>query len=73
MRNAVKWTSLTLGALILLYHGAWLAWMAHDMEPFGWSPFEWSFLTANPRWLIMPPIGLALLAIGLVLFVRRAD
>jgi hypothetical protein len=73
MRNAVKWATLTAGTLILLYCGGWFIAMARSLQPFGISPFTWSFLTTNPKWLVLPPLGLVLLATGLVLFVRGAE
>jgi hypothetical protein len=73
MRDGVKWASLLAGIVMLALSALDFVHMAIVMEPFGGIPWSWNFVALNPVRFGLPVAGLALLATGLVLFVRGAD
>ncbi|HMJ93136.1 MAG TPA: hypothetical protein VK472_03450 [Allosphingosinicella sp.] len=71
MRNAVKWPALILGVLLLLHGASSYMRMSVAMQDSGGFPWSWDFLQFHlVRFVVIPVIGLVLLAIAIILFVR---
>ena len=74
MRNAVKWTALVLAILLLLYTASVVVRLAVFMQEDGWTPWSWDFVQTNlVQVVIIPGLGIVLLAVAVTLFVRGAD
>ena len=71
MRNAVKWMALVLSVPILLVSALMFLRMSVITRAAGGIPWSWDFVMLNPVTFAMPVIGLALLTISIVLFVRK--
>ena len=73
MRDGVKWATLLSGTVMLALSALDLINMAIILEPYGGIPWSWNIVALNPVRFGLPVAGLALLATGLVLFVRGED
>lgn len=72
MRTAVKWIVLVLGFSILIYVGSVCVRLANVMSDYGGIPWSPDFVESNLTGLvILPSIGLIMLATGFVLLVRN--
>lgn len=74
MRNVVKWAALIFGVLLLLHGASSYIRMEVAMRDYGGFPWSWDFLRFHLiRFVAIPVLGLVLLAVGVILFVRGAE
>lgn len=66
----IRWGLLVLGAAMVLWFAAWFTVFALIMQPFGTSPFRWTFLQANQGWVVLLATGLVSIGAAWGLFVR---